>query len=145
MQANTLSGVARKGSSLCCLLEAGLFFFRSFFQQQKESTSGLDRASVLLPLLQQEQRCQKGIPAAWRHDIIYLFCTILPPSSHHLSFLESVCARVEAEEQNVFLWHDGLSQQMGFRGNNRLIEGESSSSSSSSDCFVPAGGVLLTN
>lgn len=39
---------------------------------------------------------------AWRHDIIYLFCTILPPSSHYLSFLESVCARVESRGTECF-------------------------------------------
>lgn len=56
---------------------------------ERKNTSGLDRACVLLPPLQREWRCQNGIPAAWRHDIIYLFCTILPPSSHYLCFLET--------------------------------------------------------
>lgn len=84
------------------------------------NTSGLDRACVLLPLLQQAPRCQNGIPAAWRHDIIYLFCTILPLSSHYLSFLESVRARVRAEEQNVSVAQS--QRASGFSENNRLIE-----------------------
>lgn len=74
---------------------------RTFHRLAAESTSGLDRGCVLLPLLQLEQPCQSGIPADWRHDIIYLFCTIRPPSSHYLSFLELLCARGETEEQNV--------------------------------------------
>lgn len=115
MQANTLSGVARKGSSLGCLMGAGLSSGLAV-----ENTSGLDRVCVLLPPLQQEWCCQNGIPAAWRHDIIYLFCTILPPSSHYLSFLESVCARVEAEEQNVSVAQS--QRALGSSENNRLIE-----------------------
>lgn len=74
---------------------------RTFQWLAVENASGLDRACVLLPLLLREQCCQNGIPVAWRHDIIYLFCTVLPPSSHYLSFLESRCERVKAEEQNV--------------------------------------------
>lgn len=84
------------------------------------NTSGLDRACVLLPPLQQEWRCQNEIPVAWRHDIIYLFCTILPPSSHYLFFLEAVCARVKAKEQNVSVARS--QQAMGFSENNKLTE-----------------------
>lgn len=75
---------------------------RTFQRFAEGSTSGLDRACVLLPLYSSPRnRCQERIPAAWRHDIIYLFCTVLPAPSHYLSFSES---RRESEEQNVFFF-----------------------------------------
>lgn len=85
-----------------------------------ESTSGLDRACVLLPLFQPELLCQKGIPVACRHDIIYLFCTIRPPFLHYLFFLESVCIRVGEKEQNVSVAQS--RRALGLSENNRLIE-----------------------
>lgn len=76
---------------------------------------------------------------AWRHDIIYLFCTVLPPPSHYLSFLESGCARVEAEEQNVSVAQS--QRALDFSENNKLIEQRGGSTPR----IVPAGGALLTN
>lgn len=99
---------------------------------EKKKTSGLDRACVLLPPLQREWRCQNGIPVAWRHDIIYLFCTIHPPSSHYLCFLETG-ERVHGSGQRnrMFLWGEQQALQRAENGSSR--------------CFVPAGGALLRN
>lgn len=66
-----------------------------------------------------ESRCQERIPVAWRHDIIYLFCTILPAPSHYLSFLES---RRESEEQNVFCGTVAVSPLSPSSENNRLSD-----------------------
>lgn len=85
MQANTLSGVARKGS----LLPHGS---RTFQWLAVENTSGLDRACVLLPLLQQRATLPKwhscGLET-WH----YLFVLYNPPSFFPLPLLFgiSVC------------------------------------------------------
>lgn len=48
-----------------------------------------------------EQPCQNGIPAAGRHDIIYLFSTVLPPIFPLPLLLQTACTRVKSEGQDV--------------------------------------------
>lgn len=102
----------------------------------RETHLGSIEACVLLSLFIPERSCQKGIPVAGRHDIIYLFCTILPAPSHqYLSFLE---AWVELRgTECFFLWYSG-SQPYG--ENNRLIDRHREGGIGES---VPVGGALV--